>query len=217
MLSQLPGKLSLQTCLVAAIAVRAALVAYTVLCDQLGAARFTDVDYLVFSDAAALVWQGRSPYERATYRYTPLLAALLAPLLQLHSSAGKVLFCSADCMVAWCASELLHRLSHTAGCLTPCHAQAAGQHTAPAGCLPGAEAHRRAGLAGKPLRGGRLCARQRRLVERHAPAIGAALASAGCDRLSCVWLCFWCCAAICKVWLSVKHLANSVINLVRPG
>jgi len=60
--------------------------------------RYTDVDYLVFSDAAALMAVGDSPYKRTTYRYSPLLAFLLIPNSFIHRSWGKFLF-SASGMV----------------------------------------------------------------------------------------------------------------------
>ncbi|KAF8390953.1 hypothetical protein HHK36_023253 [Tetracentron sinense] len=54
--------------------------------------RYTDVDYFVFSDAASLMASGKSPYERSTYRYSPLLALLLIPNSIIHRSWGKFLF-----------------------------------------------------------------------------------------------------------------------------
>lgn len=56
---------------------------------------FTDIDYHVFSDAAKLLNDGQSPYERATYRYPPLLAALLVPNAYF-ADFGKILFCLSD-------------------------------------------------------------------------------------------------------------------------
>lgn len=54
--------------------------------------RYTDVDYLVFSDAASLMASGDSPYKRTTYRYSPLLAFFLIPNSIIHRSWGKFLF-----------------------------------------------------------------------------------------------------------------------------
>ncbi|GAX15380.1 phosphatidylinositol glycan, class M [Fistulifera solaris] len=60
---------------------------------------YTDIDFYVFTDAAAYIQQGQNPFTRATYRYTPFLAALLAWLPNLHY--GRYLFCIADTLCGW--------------------------------------------------------------------------------------------------------------------
>ncbi|XP_042015415.1 GPI mannosyltransferase 1-like [Salvia splendens] len=70
------------------------------------AVRYTDIDYLVFSDAAALMVSGKSPYDRSTYRYSPLLAFFLMPNSFLHQSWGKFLFSASDLLVGL----LIHRI-----------------------------------------------------------------------------------------------------------
>jgi GPI mannosyltransferase 1 subunit M len=47
---------------------------------------FTDIDYKVYSDAALYP----SPYDRHTYRYSPLLAYLMAGNYSLHEAVGKL-------------------------------------------------------------------------------------------------------------------------------
>lgn len=69
--------------------------------------KFTDVDYHVFTDAANYTLNGFSPYERATYRYTPIIAWLLMPCHILHIAWGKVLFVLADLIVAKMIVQIL--------------------------------------------------------------------------------------------------------------
>ncbi|KAL2258646.1 hypothetical protein VTK26DRAFT_5371 [Humicola hyalothermophila] len=82
--------------------------------------KYTDIDYLVFTDAARFVSRGQSPYDRETYRYTPVLAWLLLPTARTTAganrlldaalfSSGKVLFAAADLVAGWLLERVLEQ------------------------------------------------------------------------------------------------------------
>ncbi|POY69951.1 hypothetical protein BMF94_7043 [Rhodotorula taiwanensis] len=113
----------LRTAIGLAALLRAGLLLWGTYQDAHSQVPYTDVDYFVFSDAAACIlrptrqfcgqakgpiaptWLG-DPYSRATYRYTPLVALLLVPNEWAHPAFGKILFCCADLLVG----VLLYRL-----------------------------------------------------------------------------------------------------------
>ncbi|CAG0920594.1 unnamed protein product [Notodromas monacha] len=78
------------------ILVRFAFVLYGMYQDAHMLVKYTDVDYKVFTDASRHVVNGRSPFERHTYRYTPLVAWMLVPNILLDPLWGKVIFSLAD-------------------------------------------------------------------------------------------------------------------------
>ena len=68
---------------------------------------YTDIDYHVFSDGAKLVSNLESPYERETYRYTPILAALMIPNIKIWYPIGKFLLSTIDVGVGYLIEILL--------------------------------------------------------------------------------------------------------------
>ena len=85
---------------------RLVLLSYGLIQDAISPVKYTDIDYLVFTDAARFVSSGGSPYKRETYRYTPLLAWLVVPTTWFPSF-GKVVFAAADLVAGWLVARIL--------------------------------------------------------------------------------------------------------------
>ena len=99
--------ISLRLLLTSALVLRILMVAYGEWQDKNFAVKFTDIDYHVFSDAAKYVTEGKSPFLRPTYRYTPLLAILLTLNHYLFYSTGKLFFVACDLLAGWLIYRIL--------------------------------------------------------------------------------------------------------------
>ena len=60
-----------------------------------------------------IFFQGKSPYQRDTYTYTPIVAALLTPNEYL-SIFGKIVFCSCDIIVGYLIYKICQLQGHSA-------------------------------------------------------------------------------------------------------
>ncbi|KAI0445861.1 glycosyltransferase family 50 protein [Xylaria telfairii] len=119
MASSLTAMLSRPTPLFASAALlRVGMLLYGLWQDANSPLKYTDIDYLVFTDAARFTFSSSpsssslSPYERETYRYTPLLAWLLYPTTLpggFFFSFGKVLFAGADLLAGYLIMQVLQR------------------------------------------------------------------------------------------------------------
>ena len=111
----MPSSFFNPTCVfTSAILLRVILLFYGLLQDKYYPLPYTDIDYFVFTDAARYVSHGYSPYNRETYRYTPLLAWLLVPTAwpgRTWFSFGKVLFALADIVAGWLIVLMLKSLA----------------------------------------------------------------------------------------------------------
>lgn len=87
----------------AAIILRIGLFFYGLWQDANSPMKYTDIDYYVFTDAARYVSHSQSPYERETYRYTPLLSWMLLSTAWPGNwfSSGKGLFALSDIVTGW--------------------------------------------------------------------------------------------------------------------
>ena len=100
-----------------AFLLRFVLFAYGIWQDANFALKYTDIDYYVYTDAAAHVAKGETPFMRATYRYTPVLAYLLWPThVPLLFSLGK--FCYfADLCIGFLLYKILIREAYQQSCI----------------------------------------------------------------------------------------------------
>nr|XP_054763730.1 GPI mannosyltransferase 1-like [Lytechinus pictus] len=111
-------KMSIGTCSLVAFLVRLLLILCGEIQDRLMVVKYTDIDYHVFTDAARFVMQGESPYQRATYRYTPILAFMLTPNIWLSPLFGKLLFCIFDIVAGLLIYDIIQIQSYTVSTAT---------------------------------------------------------------------------------------------------
>ena len=76
---------------------------------------YTDIDYHVFTDGAKHVAKLESPYLRETYRYTPILAALMIPNIKLWYPIGKFFLSIIDVGVGYLIECLLKIQNNQSG------------------------------------------------------------------------------------------------------
>ncbi|KEG14646.1 mannosyltransferase [Trypanosoma grayi] len=87
--------------------IRLLLIIYAHFHDRYFRVKYTDIDYMIIVDGAREMWGGGSPFDRTTFRYTPLLAVLMLPSVLVANPIGKVLFASCDLGAAYYCYDVL--------------------------------------------------------------------------------------------------------------
>jgi phosphatidylinositol glycan class M len=89
-----------------ALALRLILLTWGYYQDEYSEVPYTDVDYKVITDGAKYLFEGKSPYLRSTYRYTPLLAYLVTPNHFINPNFGKWIFSLSDLICGYLLIKL---------------------------------------------------------------------------------------------------------------
>lgn len=100
--------------------IRISLILYGSIHDQVFTVKYTDIDYRVFTDGSVYMAEGRSPFLRDGYRYSPLFAFLLLPNVILFESFGKLLFSFFDLLTGWFIHRILSKCSVPDRILSKC-------------------------------------------------------------------------------------------------
>jgi phosphatidylinositol glycan class M len=95
--------------LAAGLLLRLGMVLYSAIHDQVFEVRYTDIDYDVVTDGSHALWTGGSPFDRVTYRYSPLLAAVMLPNAFAFYAFGKLLLSLCDVVAAGYAFDTFAR------------------------------------------------------------------------------------------------------------
>ena len=100
--------------------IRLVLIAYGDYHDTNNSVPYTDIDYHVITDGARHVTEGRSPFIRHTYRYTPLLAWVMTPNVLIHETVGKIIFSLLDCITTQIIYKILILQGQSASSAVKC-------------------------------------------------------------------------------------------------
>ncbi len=92
-----------------AISLKILLIIYGEYHDAHSSVKYTDIDYKVYTDAARYITQSSSPYNRHTYRYTPLLAYICTMNIYLWPWFCKLLFSLVDTISALILEKILKK------------------------------------------------------------------------------------------------------------
>lgn len=100
-------KQSITTLLLYGALLRCIVLVYSIFHDYAFRVKYTDIDYMIVVDGAKEMLQGGTPFQRTTYRYTPLLAALVLPAALIANPLGKIVFALSDIGAAYYCYNVL--------------------------------------------------------------------------------------------------------------